>query len=455
MIALLILAGLGIFSLLGVILNLRKSVVPVLLTGLIIALGFTLFQAEATAFRFHNMLYFDQYSRSFIGLLCFIAIFWFFCFERDLKIDEHRIEKFSLILFSLVGGVFMITFNHMVILFLGIEILSIPLYTLAASQKKDSFSIEAGLKYFLMSSFASAFLLLGMALIYGAAGSFELTQISEVFRAGSSGFPGWFHLGLSLMILGLCFKVSAAPFHFWTPDVYEGSPTMFTAYMSTVVKIAAFAGFSRVLTISSQVDPGQHQLVILICCVLSLIIGNLMAVYPDSAKRMLAYSGIAQAGYLLIPLLSIQGDSIRILFYGLTAYVIASISLFMVINAFEKNYGRIQIQSFNGLAQSHPLLAVGISLSLISLAGVPPLAGFMGKYLIFSLAISAGYISLVILAVVTSLIGVYYYFKIIIAMYFRQATLQTPTINLQTRICVGILSLLLILLGIFPDTLFG
>lgn len=449
-----ILSGLGMLSLAGAMFDLKKTMPLVLLVGLVTAVALALVHWGTTAMYFNNMISMDRYSSIYVLVLLLILFVWFFAFSSDTAEHEYGFEKMSLVLFSAIGGIFMISFNHLVILFLGIETLSIPLYVLAASHRHDAKSIESGIKYFVLSSIATGFLLFGIALIYGATGSFHLDVIQAFIAAHSVKIPALLPVGIILTLVGLCFKVSAVPFHFWTPDVYEGAPTEFTAFMSTTVKIAAFAGLYRFLTMTA--DPVTHPVVviILICSVLSIVTGNLLANYPSSAKRLLAYSSIAQAGYLLIPLINIQAETQRVLVYGLVAYSIASLALFTVIYAMEKSLGRIEIKSFNGLGKSHPLLALSISICLFSLAGIPPLAGFMGKYMIFTLAMTAGLTWLTILAVIFSLVGVYYYFKIVIAMYLQPATNVSHTFDQRLVLSVLVLALLLIIFGIFPDILF-
>ncbi|MEP7320847.1 MAG: NADH-quinone oxidoreductase subunit N [Saprospiraceae bacterium] len=449
-----ILSGLGILSLVGAMFDLKKMLPFVLLVGIVVAMISGLYYWGISGSYFNQMISLDRFSSIYFFVLLFILFVWFFAFSRDTVLHEYGFEKLALIFFSAVGGLFMISFNHLVILFLGIEILSIPLYVLAASHRHEAGSIEAGVKYFLLSSMATGFLLFGIALIYGATGSFHMNEIQTLVTSHHMTIPSLLPIGIILTLIGLCFKVSAVPFHFWTPDVYEGSPTEFTAFMSTSVKLAAFAGLYRFLVLTS--DPTHHSMVtiLLICSILSIIIGNILANYPSSAKRLLAYSSIAQAGYLLIPMIYIQSDTQKVLVYGLVAYLLASLALFTVIYAMEKTAGFIEIKSFNGLGKSHPVLAFCISICLFSLAGIPPLAGFMGKYMIFTQAMSAGLNALTVVAILFSLVGVYYYFKIVIAMYLQPQVEQTFNFDRRILISIILLSTLLVILGLFPDLLF-
>ena len=450
-----ILSGLGILSLIGAMFDLRKVIPYALLIGLVFGIVSLILHWGETAHYFNHMIALDAYSSIYMLVILLILFIWTLAFGGEMMHQEYGFEKFALVFFSAIGGLFMISFNHLVILFLGIETLSIPLYVLAASHKHDSSSIESGIKYFLLSSMATGFLLFGIALIYGASGSFQMDQIQSLINTNTLHIPALFPLGVILTLVGLCFKVSAAPFHFWTPDVYEGAPTEFTAFMSTSVKVAAFAGLYRFLTWT--IDPVAHPIItiILVCSILSIVIGNLLANFPSSAKRLLAYSSIAQAGYLMIPLIHIQSDTQKVLVFGLVAYVLASLALFTVIYAMEKNMGRIEIKSFNGLGKTNPVLALCISICLFSLAGIPPLAGFIGKYMIFTQAMSAGLIWLTILAIIFSLIGVYYYFKIVIAMYLQPTDHnRSHSFDKRLLLSVIILSALLVLFGIFPDLIF-
>jgi NADH-quinone oxidoreductase subunit N len=451
-----VLSGLAIFSLLAEIFNIKRFLFPVVILGLIAsALVLVLDWNEGTAY-FSNMLTFDNYAVAFSITLSLIAMLWFLMSKDYFQNNTHITDHFALILFSLVGAGFMVSYSNLAMLFLGIEVLSICLYVLAGSSLKNIFSNEASFKYFLMGSFATGFLLFGIALIYGVTASFDLQVIASQIAAGTGERTAWLYTGILLLIVGLAFKISAVPFHFWAPDVYEGSPTVVTAFMSTIVKIAAFAGFYRLFSTCFTSVYDQWVDVIQVIAVLTLVVSNVTAVYQHSVKRILAYSSIAHAGYLLISMVGMNAISASAILYYVIAYAVASITAFTVLHNVEAEDENAVVDSFNGLAKRNPYMAFCMGISLLSLAGIPPLAGFFGKYYIFTVAFQSGYIGLVLLAVVTSLIGIYYYFRIIIAMYLKSTEkgviLQVP---LRHTVILAVCVLLSIVFGVFPDLLVG
>jgi NADH-quinone oxidoreductase subunit N len=447
-----VLSGLGIFSLLSEIFNFRRILFPIVLIGLIAAATLLMLDWNTTTSYYSNMLTFDNYAVAFSSVISIIAFLWFLMSRDYFENNTHVTDHFALVLFSLVGAVFMVSYTNMAMLFLGIEILSISLYILAGSKMTDLSSNEASFKYFLMGSFATGFLLFGIALIYGVTGTFDLTQIATAISSPSVPFTFLLYVGILLMMVGLAFKISAVPFHFWAPDVYEGSPTVVTAFMSTIVKIAAFAGFFRLFSTCFATVTSQWSNALQVITVLTLVVSNITAVYQNSVKRMLAFSSIAHAGYLLITLVSLNQTSQSAILYYVLGYAIASIAAFTVLHdvAFENE--NASPEAFNGLGKRNPFLALAMTVSLLSLAGIPPLAGFFAKYYVFTVAFQGGHIGLVFLAVVTSLIGVYYYFRIIIAMYLRSSDVNSP-IEIPTlhRILLMICLIGSILLGVFPE----
>jgi NADH-quinone oxidoreductase subunit N len=451
-----VLAGLGVFSLLAEIFNIKRFLFPVVILGLIAAAVLLVFDWGHGAAFYSNMLTFDNYAVAFSITLSLIAMLWFLMskdyFENNTNITDH----FALILFSLVGAVFMVSYSNLAMLFLGIEVLSISLYILAGSNFRNIFSNEASFKYFLMGSFATGFLLFGIALVYGVTGSFELQVIASEISAGTGDRTMWLYAGILMLIVGLAFKISAVPFHFWAPDVYEGSPTVVTAFMSTIVKIAAFAGFYRLFSTCFASTSDEWVPVIQVLAILTLLVSNITAVYQHSVKRILAYSSVAHAGYLLISLVALNEISASAILYYVIAYAVASITAFTVLHNVETDEENAIVDSFNGLARRNPYLAFCMGIALLSLAGIPPLAGFFAKYYLFTVAFQSGYIGLVLVAVLTSLIGIYYYFRIIIAMYLKSTEkgmiIQVPARHtLILAICV----LLSITFGVFPDLLVG
>jgi NADH-quinone oxidoreductase subunit N len=451
-----VLAGLGIFSLLAEIFNIKRLLFPVVIIGLIAAAALLVFDWNLGTAFYSNMLTFDNYAVAFSITLSLTAMLWFLMskdyFENNTNITDH----FALILFSLVGAIFMVSYSNLAMLFLGIEVLSICLYILAGSNFKNIFSNEASFKYFLMGSFATGFLLFGIALIYGVTVSFDLNVIASRITDGNIEHTMWLYAGIFLLIVGLAFKISAVPFHFWAPDVYEGAPTVITAFMSTIVKIAAFAAFFRLFSVCFASVQGEWVDIIQIITVATLLVANITAVYQHSVKRILAYSSVAHAGYLLISLVALNEISSSAILYYVIAYAVASITAFTVLRNVESEDQNAVVDSFNGLAKRNPYLAFCMGISLLSLAGIPPLAGFFAKYYLFTVAFESGYIWLVLVAVVTSLIGIYYYFRIIIAMYLK-STEKAVIIQVPNRhtVILAICVLLSVAFGVFPDLLVG
>lgn len=449
-----VLSGLGIFSLLAEIFNIKRFLFPVVILGLIASAALLVLDWNAGTSHYSNMLTFNNYAVAFSITISIIAMLWFLMSKDYFENNTHVTDHFALILFSLVGAVFMVSYSNLAMLFLGIEILSISLYILAGSNFKDIFSNEAAFKYFLMGSFATGFLLFGIALIYGVTASFDLNVIAREISAGTGDRTSWLYAGILMLIIGLGFKISAVPFHFWAPDVYEGAPTVVTAFMSTIVKIAAFAGFYRLFSTCFSAVSNQWVDALQIITILTLLVSNITAVYQHSVKRILAYSSVAHAGYMLMTLVALNNISASAILYYAVAYSVASITAFTVLHNVEVEDENAIVDSFNGLAKRNPYLAFCMAVALLSLAGIPPLAGFFAKYYIFTVAFQSGYIGLVLLAVVTSLIGIYYYFRIIIAMYLKSTEkAEIIEVPLRHTIVLALCLLLSIAFGVFPDLL--
>ena len=450
--ALLIVCGLGFVSLLSEIINFKKGLHTIVIVGLIAAALTVAQDWNSTAHYFNNMLIFDQFSIAFSCLIMIVAAAWFCLAPAYFIGDTHQTDRTALVAFTIVGGIMMVSFHNMTILFLGIEILSISLYVLAGSNKESFFSNEAAFKYFIMGSFATGFLLMGIALVYGTTGSFDITKITEYVTLHKADLPGFFYVGLFLMLIGLAFKIAVVPFHFWAPDVYAGSPTLITAFMSTVVKIAAVGAFYKIF--SNCFLPVQASITsaVMVIIVLTLLVANITAVYQNNVKRMLAYSSVAQVGYILLGLIS---DSVKFegpLLYYLASYATTSLVAFGILYVIENSRGSTSLEAFAGLYSKNPFAAVCMTIALLSLAGIPPFAGFFAKYSVLSMAVDANYIEMVILAIITSLIGVYYYFKPIMAMFGQRSEDQLHFSQGQ-KIIVGALTLLIILMGLLPDAL--
>ncbi len=450
-----VLSGLAVISLLAEVFSFKRYLFPLVLLGLLASAVLLVFDWNAGGSHFNNMLTFDNYAIAFSIVLSATAVLWFLLARKDLEANENITDHFALILFSVVGGVFMVSYTNLAMLFMGIEVLSICLYVLAGSNFKSIFSNEAAFKYFLMGSFATGFLLFGIALVFGATSSFDLTVVAAQVADGSAN-TGWLYAGILMLIIGLGFKISAVPFHFWAPDVYEGAPTPVTAFMSTIVKIAAFAAFYRLFSMSFGAVAAQWVDVVQVLTILTLLVSNITAVYQHNVKRMLAYSSVSHAGYLLISLVALNDISASAILYYVAAYAAATITAFTVLHAVEGREQDAVVDTFNGLVKRNPFLSFCMAVAMLSLAGIPPMAGFFGKYYLFTTAFESGYIGLVLVAVLTSLIGIYYYFRIIIAMYLKSTEKERiVAIPAYARIVLVVTVILTLLFGIFPDLLVG
>ena len=301
--ALVLLSSLGVISLLAEIFSFKKLLYPLVLIGLITTFVLNIFDWDTNELYF-NMMRYDNYAVAFTSVILVIAFLWFLMSESFFKEETSQADHFALVLFALVGAVIMVSYTNMTMLFLGIEILSISMYVLAGSKKDDVASNEAAFKYLIMGSFATGFLLFGVALIYGSTGSFDLMEIRTFISSHQGTVPAIFYAGVLLMLIGLAFKVSAAPFHFWAPDVYQGAPTVITAIMATIVKTAAFAAFLRLFSTTFAEVSSTWVNILWVMAALTLLVGNITAVLQTNTKRMLAYSSVAHAGYMLLALLA-------------------------------------------------------------------------------------------------------------------------------------------------------
>jgi NADH-quinone oxidoreductase subunit N len=365
------------------------------------------------------MIVVSKYSTAFSSLFIVLTIFLVALGHNFYENHQNKISDFIAIkVFLLSGAVAMVSFGNLAMFFLGIEVLSISLYVLAASDRLNLKSNEAGMKYFLMGSFASGILLFGICLVYGAMGSFDVTEISELSQ--SAELPIWFPIGIALLTVGMFFKIAAVPFHFWAPDVYEGSPALTTALMSTLAKVVAMATLYKLLSVMNADISETYKMVIVAVSMASMTVGNIMALKQTNVKRMLAFSGISHAGFMLMTLLSLSTSASSLLYYT-TAYALSGIAAFSVILYVCKNKHNEDITNFHGLGKTHPFLAAVLTASLLSMAGIPIFAGFFAKLVLFTQTIENGYIALVLVAVINSIISVGYYFKLILAMYTKES----------------------------------
>ena len=394
-----------------------------------------------------NMLVFDSFGLLFNTVAFGATLIYLLLSAKDIDdVGVNQAEYFALIFFVLCGVGIASSFNTLLMLFLGIEIISIPLYILTGSDKKNLKSNEASLKYFLMGSFSTGIMLMGIALIYGASGSFAVANMAKI----ANGFVPVMMAGLLLLLISMSFKVSAAPFHFWTPDVYDGAPTVFTAFMATIVKAAVFVAFVRLFDAAYGPSLYQWRLTIAFIIAATLFIGNITAVFQQSVKRMLAYSSIAQAGFMFFALFGYNEYAKEGIIIYAAAYSLATIGIFAILIKM-KDY---TFDGYNGLAKQQPLLAATNTIFLLSLAGIPATAGFFAKYYMLIAAVKNGaYLWLVIFVVLCAAVSAYYYFRVIQAMYFKEGNGQAKEVSPTFKIILVLLAGLVILLGLFPQLL--
>lgn len=445
----------GVVMMFGGLVTKNKSTVTYLaIAGLLLVIGVNGLQSYGTwviKIDTHEMLHFDSMGLFFNTVAFVAALLYVILSGKDIeRAGVHVAEYYALIFFVLCGVSILTSFNGLLMLFLGIEIMTIPLYILTGADKKNLKSNEASLKYFLMGSFSTGIMLMGIALIYGATGRFGITLTPSNPASTGLGFrPAFLEIGgLILLFVSMCFKVSAAPFHFWTPDVYDGAPSVFTSFMATIVKSAGFYAFIKLMDVRTSI-LGDSWLIILPLVILStLLIGNITAVFQQSVKRMLAYSSIAQAGFMLFALYGTSVLSKEGLILYAFSYSIATIGLFAILIKL-KDYS---LDGFNGLAAQQPLIAFSAAVFLLSLAGIPLTAGFFAKYYMLSAAVRAGGILwLVIAAVLLAAVSVYYYFRVIQSMYFKTGTPEwTSPLSKSFGWTLLFLAALLLYTGLFP-----
>src|SRR6185312_11703652 len=385
----------------------------------------------------HKMLYFDTFGLLGNSIAFGSTLLLVLLSGRDMeKVGNNLAEYFALIFFVLCGVAVITTFNTLLLLFLGIEILSIPLYILSGSEKRNLKGNEASLKYFLMGSFSTGILLMGIALIYGgnSLGSFYIDAIN----LGTGNLPVLIAAGLVLILVGMSFKVSAAPFHFWAPDVYDGAPAVVTSFMMTIVKVAAFVAFFRLFQSSFGAMQYQWQTLIVVITAATLLIGNITAVFQRSVKRMLAYSSIAHAGFFMFTLFALNDTAKEGLLLYAAAYCLATIGIFAVVI----KMADYSIEGFNGLGKRQPLLALTSVIFLLSLTGIPLTAGFTAKFYVLMTAVKHGHqLWLVVFAVICAAIGAVYYFRVIQAIYFKK---PFPGVNDEIQVSSSFKFLLIV-----------
>lgn len=451
------LVSLTIFALLTLIVDAAGKDKPVLsywvsLAGIVVAAGFSIGSLGTNTQLFNGMLAQGGYS-SYCNLIFLGSALLCIVLSRNYleRLQYHRGEFYILIILATAGMMLMAAALDLMIIFLGIELMSICLYVLAGFMRRKESANESSLKYFLLGAFATGFLLYGIALIYGTAGTTNLALIGKSFPQLSQN--SLFIIGAGMLIVAFSFKIAAVPFHMWAPDVYEGSPTTITAFMSTGAKAAAFAVFVSVFIRTFDIAGTKLSDVLAVLAAVSMIVGNVSAIAQNNLKRMLAYSSIAHAGYMLsgIAAGNIEGET-GILFY-LSAYAFMNIGAFGIISWMEQQGDKkLTFDDYAGLSSQHPAIAALMSIFMFSLAGIPPFAGFFGKYYVFLAAVKAGMTWLAIIGVLTSLVSAYYYLRLVVLMYFRdgQARIEEK-VSVPALAAIGCAALFLIVLGLYPS----
>lgn len=413
----------------------RETMAAVVLIGIAIAVFIIVnHNWSDKALIFNGMVSVDKFSHGFAVVFMIAAGLTILLSLNSLEGSSLLVsEYFALIIFGTVGMNLMAASAHLLTLFLGVETLSVSLYILAGFRRGDKHSLEASFKYFLLGAFASGFLLYGIALVYGSVGSAKLSAIAEAISATNGNAissPALFTTGLVLMVVGFGFKIALVPFHTWAPDVYEGAPTPISAFMATGSKAAGFAALLRVVITSGMMSNIDWQQVMWVIAVATMTIGNIVALRQDNVKRMLAYSSIAHAGYILVGVLAnSELGSSAVLFY-LLSYTFMNVGAFGVI-AFMARGERdnINLNDLRGLAYRHPLIAVAMSIFMFSLAGIPLTAGFISKFYVFLAAVQSGYLWIVILGVINSMISLYYYLGVVVQMFMHKNDEDKPAFD--------------------------
>ena len=427
----------------------QKSLGAIALIGSLAAIAASIYQSQYAGFAFWNMVRVDSFSVFFHVLVTMIGAVVILSSYEYMAVQRIRAgEYYGLILFGLVGMCLMSSAVELVLIFISLEISSISTYILAGFRRREASSAESSLKYFLLGSFATAFFLYGVALMFGATGSTNIDKISQALQ--SNQVPTLAYLAIALMFVGLGFKVASSPFHIWTPDVYEGAPAPIVGLMSTGPKAAAFAVLLRILFEANA--PGRFWL-IWVSAALSMTLGNVGALVQNNIKRLLAYSSIAHAGYLLVAFAAAPQVGISAAMFYAASYAAMNVGAFAVVSHLA-NYGEkyVTLDDYAGLARRSPLLAATLTIFLLSLIGIPITGGFFAKFYVFSAALRSNLVGLTIIGVINSAIGAYYYLRIIVMMYMREARTEVPVMKVPAGIAAALVITVAatIYLGVLP-----
>lgn len=420
--------------------------------GLLGCIGLAIWKFPNPALAFSDSILVGGYANVFDIIFLSATILTFLLSKDYIRKEGVNFgEYYALMLFALLGMMCLASAVDLIVTFIGLELMSVSLYVLAGFTRKVPTSNEAALKYFLLGAFATGFFLYGIALIYGATGTTNISHVvmNTLNVAGS----GMFYVGCGLLFVGFAFKVAAVPFHMWVPDVYEGSPTSVSAFMSTSAKSAAFGSLTLLFIVSFRFVGTEINTAVAILSAASMIVGNVVAIAQTNIKRMLAYSSVAHAGYILIAIAAGAMESIQGIIFYLIAYTLTNLGAFGIVSVLEsETQTNLSIDDYNGLGHRKPILAVLMSIFMFSLTGIPPFAGFFGKYYIFYAAIQQGYTWLVIIGVLTSVISAYFYLRLVVVMYFKDSIVDTPVLVSRYSLASHVISAVgVILFGILPS----
>jgi NADH-quinone oxidoreductase subunit N len=429
--------------------------------GLALSLGFTLSQIGATNVIFdkNNMVVLDGFSTFVDALLLVSGLFGIaLAYDYLKRMGIERGEYYSLLLFSITGMLLMAQASDLIIVFLALEMLSIPLYVLAAFDRPKVNSEEAGLKYFLLGAFSTGFIVYGIALVFGATNT---TSLNEIVKAASNGTTNLLLLtiGSALILVALSFKIAAVPFHMWTPDVYQGAPSAVTAFMAAGAKIAGFAALLRVFALAFPALTSDLTPILVVLSALTMIVGNLIAITQTNIKRLLAYSSIAHAGYILMAFVpygqpKVVPISIAAGLFYLVAYSLTNFGAWAVVIALEKTEGKgLEISDYAGLGRKYPALAAAMTIFMLSLTGIPPTLGFVGKLYLFRAVINGQFYLLAVIGMLTTLISAYYYLRVVVTMYMREGDPEItsePWLNITWALS----AVLTVIVSLLPGPLF-
>jgi len=416
---------------------------------------FTIFGGVREGSLLGGMYFTDEYAFFFKVLFLVTAILTTFASHSfTQKLGYNQAEYYTLLIFSTLGMMILAGAGDLITLYLGLELMSLSFVILVAFKLKDGYSAEAGMKYVILTAMSSAVLLYGLSLLFGVTGTTVITDITLKLTQGA--LSPVLLASLVLVIAGFGFKIAAVPFHMWAPDIYQGAPTPITAFLAAGSKAAAFAALLRILMIALPVLNQIWIMIFVALAVLTMIIGNLIAIPQRNVKRMMAYSSISQAGYIILGIIaaSVQGIS-AILFY-LFIYMIGTMIVFFVINAVEETTGGVEFKNFSGLHHRAPLMAWAMMFALFSMAGIPPVVGFFGKFYLFVAVMEKGFLWLALLAILMSMVSVYYYLQVVKVMFIADAQEDTPITNpLGTQIALALSFLGILVIGIYPTALFN